>query len=841
MEWSRRTGRIVAAATLAVIAVLLFARLSSFGIWDPWELSSADLARQMVTSADPAALDRPPLTLWLVARGFAVFGIHEWSGRLPMAFAGLAAVALAFALVSRFAGRRAGVWAALVAGTSPLLLLNARQMLGAAPAFAASAAVFLCAMALVFRPARLRVETGRRDLYALAWGAGLAASVALAALASGVLVGVAPPLLGVAVAIVARGELSPPWADVRRSGVAAAVLAIALVAGVGAAHAVWADYADFGLWTGGVPRGGDPPTWEVAVERLFHSFLPWSALLPLALARMLLGAPPLREPARPTRLLGPRPTRPVTRHPEENALRLALVAWVAFGFVAQTLYAARFGPATFVPLVGAAAAVGVMLHDVERSRRGWWGTAVVAFLFVGLIIRDLRAYPTGPIEGLPVEGVEVPEVFNPRYVWAALLGAFGLLLGFGLAADPDGEHEGLRRDASRIAEDWRAGGGARAKVVLTVFRLGVPVDLVVKQWRRGGGFRVWLLLLGTVTVAIYGFGVAALAAPETLAVQLDMTSLSVRVGQLLLLLLPAVIVVVVLCRLALWLFAKLGSYRLVPAIAVGVIIGGWTSLGFQPALSNHFSPREVYDTYNELAAAGEPLGEFRVGGRAAAYYATGEIVELDTQAELVEFLQRDERVWAAFRADDLAAINREYRRAAGRHVFVADARSARMILATNQPVAGRENQNYLADAVLDEPPTPEHPYRINFDDRVELLGYDLGLPHEGYVGPGEAFTITWYFQVNAPVPGGYQPFVHIDGPGQRINADHEPVEGRYPVRLWEPGDIVVDRQEVRVPANYRRGDLTIYMGFYSGESRLEIKSGPKDDVNRARLGALPIR
>src|SRR5690606_23502663 len=115
------------------------------------------LARE-VSSGSTAPLTRPPLTTWLVAQGFSIFGVHEWSGRLPMAFAGLLAVGLAYLLVTRFAGRRAGTWAAIVTATSPLFLFNARQMLGAAPGFAASAAVFLCASSAIFLPARVRAS-----------------------------------------------------------------------------------------------------------------------------------------------------------------------------------------------------------------------------------------------------------------------------------------------------------------------------------------------------------------------------------------------------------------------------------------------------------------------------------------------------------------------------------------------------------------------------------------------------------------------------------------------------------------------------------------------------------
>ncbi len=822
MDWNRRHGRIAAAVVLLAASGLLFPGLSSFGIWDPWELGSADLARQLA-SGEAGTIERPPLANELVARGFAAFGVHEWSGRLPVALAGLLTVALAYLLVARFAGRRAGAWAALVTATTPLFLTNARQMLGVAPALAASAAVFLCASAAVFAPAGLRAPEPRRRLSTGAWLVGLAISVALATRASGVLQGVAPPLLGAAVAVVAKNELRPSWRDPRRTIAAAVVLAAAAIAAGGAAYAVWADYAGFGWWTGGVARGGNPPTWEVAIERLFHSFAPWSALLPLALGRMLIGHPRAAASIE-RRIGGPRAALTID-HPEENALRLGLVAWVAFGYLAETLFTARYGAATFLPVVGAAAAVALLLRAVERSPRAWWGTGIIGFLFVGLIIRDFGEYPGSPVEGLVAEGLEVPDVFNPAKHWALGFGVFALLLVLGLAADPA---------RARASGQW--------SVRSLVHELAAPARLIRAQWARGGAFKAWIGALALLLLALLGFGVFSLAVPELLLTNPNITTLHVRIGgYVLALLLPGIVLVIAGGRFALWLFGRLGSYRLVPALVAGLGLGAYVSFGFLPALSSHFSPREVYDAYEDLASEGEPLGEFRVGGRAAAYYATGELVELESQAALIDFLRQDRRVWVSFRADDLAAIDREYRQRTEQHLFVADAHSARMILATNRPLPGMRNHNYLADAILDEPPSPQHPVAINFDNRVELLGIDLDLPHGSYVGPGEAFRITWYFRVNAPVPGGYQPFVHIDGPGERINGDHEPVEGHYPVRLWEPGDIIVDRQELRVPANYRRGDLTIYMGFYSGEQRLEIVSGPEDDVNRARVGIIPVR
>jgi hypothetical protein len=70
----------------------------------------------------------------------------------------------------------------------------------------------------------------------------------------------------------------------------------------------------------------------------------------------------------------------------------------------------------------------------------------------------------------------------------------------------------------------------------------------------------------------------------------------------------------------------------------------------------------------------------------------------------------------------------------------------------------------------------------------------------------------------------------------RLNGDHAPLDDKYPVRMWDPGDVIVDRQELTVPANYRRGPYTLFIGFFSGNTRLKVEDGPKDDADRVRAG-----
>ena len=53
--------------------------------------------------------------------------------------------------------------------------------------------------------------------------------------------------------------------------------------------------------------------------------------------------------------------------------------------------------------------------------------------------------------------------------------------------------------------------------------------------------------------------------------------------------------------------------------------------------------------------------------------------------------------------------------------------------------------------------------------------------------------------------------------------------------------MIADEQKIDVPASTRAGDYTIFMGFYSGDTRLPIKSGPNAGEDRARVGVLRIQ
>ena len=129
------------AAVALLLAGLVLARLSAYGIWDPWELSVADAARKLSEGAAPS--ETVSLPVRLVSACFAAFGAREWAGRLPMAISGLLLLVCTGLWTGLFAGRRGGVYATLVLASTPFFLLHSREMVGATPAFLGSALVML--------------------------------------------------------------------------------------------------------------------------------------------------------------------------------------------------------------------------------------------------------------------------------------------------------------------------------------------------------------------------------------------------------------------------------------------------------------------------------------------------------------------------------------------------------------------------------------------------------------------------------------------------------------------------------------------------------------------------
>lgn len=288
--------------------------------------------------------------------------------------------------------------------------------------------------------------------------------------------------------------------------------------------------------------------------------------------------------------------------------------------------------------------------------------------------------------------------------------------------------------------------------------------------------------------------------------------------------------------------------------AAFMVVGGATVAGvlcfsYYPALANQLSPKEVFESYQRVHKDGEPLALFGVGGRTAAYYAGGQPMILKDTNAAYEWLMAGEpreRHFLAVRSEELARLNRAYRErtANGKNLPVLDARSSQIILVASSLHTGEKNENPLDKIVSSEPPKPQRKLDANMEDKLEVLGYDI-LDGNGrladHVAPGKKYHMKTYYKVLAPVQTEWEMFIHIDGFHRRHNGDHKVCDGKYPMALWIPGDIVTDDHEFSLEPNFSPGAYTMYFGLFVGETRLKVKSGPTDGENRVNGGALKVQ
>jgi 4-amino-4-deoxy-L-arabinose transferase-like glycosyltransferase len=116
--------------SLAII-VALWSAIYLAGIFSPALLDDVDTihaeaAREMVQRHDWVTLytdgirylEKAPLMYWATAISYEVFGVSEWSTRLPLMLGVLALLLVTYVLGKRAHGERAGFYAAVVLGTS---------------------------------------------------------------------------------------------------------------------------------------------------------------------------------------------------------------------------------------------------------------------------------------------------------------------------------------------------------------------------------------------------------------------------------------------------------------------------------------------------------------------------------------------------------------------------------------------------------------------------------------------------------------------------------------------------------------------------------------------------
>jgi hypothetical protein len=309
--------------------------------------------------------------------------------------------------------------------------------------------------------------------------------------------------------------------------------------------------------------------------------------------------------------------------------------------------------------------------------------------------------------------------------------------------------------------------------------------------------------------------------------------------------------------------ARLMAWLRLPRVAAGslgaAVAGALLCFGYYPAVAAQLSPKAMFESYQALHRPGEALGVVGVRARTARFYAHGEqVAELASARQAFEWLMgaakgaakgaAPPRRWLLLRDDDLPAMNALYRASAGapdqaRNLPVLDARAGRILLASNQ-LAGHLNHNPFERFIRSTPPASlAHPAVALFEDQLQSLGWDVaddqGQPARAVV-PGRRYRMRFYYRVVKTPTRAWRAFLHIDGFKRRHNGDRDPLENRYPMQHWQPGDIVVDPYELELEPNFLPGDYQVYFGFFAGKQRMPVRRGKHRD-NRVHGGSLTVR
>lgn len=794
---------------LGLAAAVLTAGAIWFGVWEPWEaemarvlddMSAQGAWRQVIRGAGEqlTVLPELPYGWWPLRASAAVFGTSELGLRLPGLLMALASLWAVCAVTRRLYGDRAALLAGAATLTMPLFTFHGSHVLGLG---VGAGLMTLGALALIRAAAD---EDGAKGWLWLGWLA-----TAGSALCTGI-PGLAPPALaGLAAAWEARkqGAFGP---TLRRLLAPLPVALAVILIGAGWAAALTAEgaprWTSLLLWADPLTGGSGSPSFEQFVHQIGFGLFPLGALLPFAFGSLLWAPAPADEPA------GARRADP------------GVAMWFAAAFLGPALAMPATGGGLFPGAPAVAIAVGVYLARSLRS--GPAPILVLGSVMILYLLDSNLSHNTHYLADTLVGG-EVSDFPDKLSGWSvARLLTLCLMLVLALyQADLKGR---VRQLLVKIAYPRRLDGALLGiliviAVILTYVIMSAlpgPFDRLIDAnnatWRRlVRGMRSLIVFTGLclpVFGVVYGVVWARL---RQLNGQTEgkITALVDRLHRLISR--PGAGFVAMMMVLAAW--------------------GVFLNLPVARALTRNFSEKHLLSVYEDLAQAGEPLYRHRLTTEDKLFYARD--LETLSVADFSEKAKGD-RFFALIPRKRLSDVHSALRAATGEILPVLDDTSSRYLLVSNRLGEREVDHNPIRSALVEAIPADAHKVSVNFENKVELIGWRLvpATPRRG-----SPLDIELYWKVLDRIPGDYKVFVHIDAAGSRIHGDHDPVEGLYPTSKWGQGEIIRDVHKVTVKKSNATGRHTFYAGLFRGSRRMEIREGPKDKDNRARLGTVSVR
>jgi hypothetical protein len=123
-------------------------------------------------------------------------------------------------------------------------------------------------------------------------------------------------------------------------------------------------------------------------------------------------------------------------------------------------------------------------------------------------------------------------------------------------------------------------------------------------------------------------------------------------------------------------------------------------------------------------------------------------------------------------------------------------------------------------------PTPLHQQEATLGGYVRFLGYDLD---DEPVHPGDAVTLTLYWQCLSEMHASYTVFTHLlNAQGDLVaQRDQVPGEGAFPTTGWRTGEVITDPYHILLPQDLSSGTYHVGIGMYELATgmRLHLSEG----------------
>ena len=274
-----------------------------------------------------------------------------------------------------------------------------------------------------------------------------------------------------------------------------------------------------------------------------------------------------------------------------------------------------------------------------------------------------------------------------------------------------------------------------------------------------------------------------------------------------------------------------------------VALGAFWAFGWLPSLGTNLSTKPLFDTIEQLKKPGDQVVLMGDLGDAPHDYAPDIKPEVATAREqVVAAIGRPNRVFAIAPATELCQLHREI---GGKPYFVLDDRNIKSTLLSNK-VDGTTDKNPLGKLIIHTEPkqmTSRPKARIVFDNRIELLGWDI--PKS--VHAGERFDVRMYYKILQPVGGAWTVLFHFTGPTY-FNGDHLPIDNKCPTSTWQPGDYIIDTHTVNAAGGgYAVGTYEVWTGFFTGSNpnfrNMTVSEAPgdmRDKDDRVKITTISV-